>query len=202
MKAKFLLIASLTATMFLAGCGKSRNADPIITAPPLQLNTPSVVLTPAPTMTLPPVVNNNDTSYSNVNLDETHYGNGYVISYPSSYTTQDVSGIFLVMDPDSGSNINVLVMEDIGDIDGMTSSDMEDMLEGMGVDTGLSTFYETTLDGYKCYLTQYTMSNTDITQFIVGDGTDAYFVTYAETPGLDSDTQDVFDAIIDSFDIV
>lgn len=140
-------------------------------------------------------------SASSTVLDKQFYGNGYIISYPSSYIEYQESGIIMIMDPVSGANISVFKLEDLGNIDGMTSQDFTDVMSMMGLNVSISGFHELTIDGYKCYAAQYTLEGLIITQFIVGDGTDAYYVTYTAPPDISTETDEIMTSIIYSFDI-
>lgn len=81
---------------------------------------------------------------------------------------------------------------------------MADALGILGLNVNIDTFYETTIDGYKCYVAEYVIEseiNMQQTLFMLGDGTDTYSVACTYFSDTDDETMNMLTNIVYSFDI-
>lgn len=163
---------------------------------------PTLAPTTAPAITKEPVTQSVQ-SQSKV-LDMVYYGDGYKISYPSTYEKTEFGGTVMFMDPESGCNVTAMVGYDVGSIDGLTQQDISDILSAAGLNVNISIFNNTVLDGYTCYVAEYTVNGEDMMQtlFFIGDGTNTYSVTCTYSPDTSDDIKTTLTDIVYSFDIV
>lgn len=171
-------------------------------AAPAPAAAPTPAPTPKPTPTPAPVQQSSTASTASSKLDQKYTANGYTISYPSSYDTiKNTDNIdIVIMDPVSGSNITVMRETGIGNIDGMSSQDIKDIFAALGIDINIGQFYDGSIDGHKFYAVQYTLSGIDIIQYIIGNNGNAYYITCTSGPDISSETANIMNDIVYSFD--
>ncbi|MGN1093284.1 MAG: hypothetical protein ACI4RS_06510, partial [Monoglobaceae bacterium] len=85
-------------------------------------------------------------------------------------------------DSNSGSNINIYTMDNLGDVEGLSKDNFETSMAAQGLVISTSSFTHTTINGLEAIKTTYKLSGNDVMQVIYVNGAFVHYVTYTKMP--------------------